>query len=341
MFKFLLYSGLLVLFSFGIQVNCDCFDGIRKCLGSTEDGAFDITEIDGSKLVHKFHELNNYLTEKVNEAASVEDNLDYLLEQYQTNYKKMAILDAKTQKAWKLLLSLRDLSYPDTCNAEGTNIIRQNLAALQDEPLLKVKKFYQTRRADEIFLAYLKKHAEICREIYFSTFNDTINSMNKDMLMRVAWFAHEGLDRYTSDSFNNNKDKSPVERLFFLVNAHMDIGPSYLNTILRRNVKERFLFPHLDKSGRLVIDTQKFEGVFNQYLVDPCLYFIKELGPDVFEATTYEIEYHKLDEGNPAFYRAWAEYRFCSEFTKESKEKLRQTLRFIATKPEAYIPSLT
>lgn len=342
---FIEISIYIICFGAITGANCSCLG----CFGQVDDEEFDISGIDGLKLTDEFNELDRYLNVQPTETCNLEENMKHLLKQYKKDYMKLLLSKPRTLKAYKLFLSLGDLPNRSKCNSEGFEIIRQNLAALKvDKPIhyRKGNSSHKLRCIDEIFLEYLKQHAAICADIYLKTFEDKLNSLDKEKAERVSRFVDEGITRYTSNSFNDNKSKSVPQRLFFLVDSEMDFKPAYiynlLQDMLRGKPEERFLVPIIDdETGKIFLNKRQFESLFNDYLFEPCKYFQKHFGADLFELTYHELQYHKVYDNNEAFYRNWARYRICANFVSEAKEKLERTFQFVASSPKSYITALS
>lgn len=324
--------------------SCNCLG----CFGHINDEDFDISGIDGSKLTDEFDDLDRYLNVQSTKTCNLEENMKRLLKQYKKDYMILLLTKPRTLKAYKLFLSLGDLPNTSKCNSEGFEIVRQNLMALKDNPIRygKGDSLYKLRCIDEIFLEHLKKHANICADIYLKTFEDKLNSLDKEKAERVSRFVDEGMTRYTTDSFNDNKSKSLPQRLFFLVDSEMDFKPAYiynlLQYMLRGKPEEKFLIPVIDdETGKIFLNKIQFEKLFNGYLFEPCEYFQKHFGADLFELTYREIQYHKVHEDNQEFYRNWARYRICANFINEAEKKLERTFQFVADNPKAYITALS
>lgn len=76
------------------------------------------------------------------------------------------------------------------------------------------------------------------------------------------------------------------------------------------------------------VDRNKFESVYNKYMVNPCRYYIEQLGPDVFVPAGYDAElYHDVDESKRGFYFAWARYKLCRQLLANQSHVLNQLLR--------------
>lgn len=321
------------------RVSCACLD----CFGQAEDEEFDLSGIDGLAIREEFDGLNEYLRGQSNsESCDHEQSMKNLMKRYKKDYTILFFTKPKTLKAYKLFLSLNDLPKTTKCNAEGFAIIEKNLAALNDRPLSKDK----LRCIDEIFLNYLKQHADICADIYPRILDKKLNIVDKEKLERVSRFADEGITRYTSNSFNNNKSKSPVQRLFYLVDSQPNFRPTYIYSLLQDQLRgkpeERFLIPIVDgESGKILLNRQKFEQLFKEYLLQPCEYFERHFGADLFGLASHELQYHKIYENNEDFYRNWARYRICANFNKDAKDIMGKTFRFVANNPKAYIPALS
>lgn len=330
MFKYLAYFSLFITFCHPrlFLVNCGQFsDGEQSFIQQNED------ELDsGASLVKEFREINRKLIQRTH-SCDPELNMN-IIDKIDQDSKDKSNKYFRFVKSKKLILALRTLINKNTCNRIGYELAVENFFALDGKVFKKEKDVdYCLGRLDNIFVHYLERHANVCRDIYFHTFERKLESMDKGKLERVNYFAGNAINQLISKKKDENKLKSIGQRLMLLTSVYMNPKPMYIFQRLKALVKghrdEKALTGSRDrKTNMMMVDRSKFERLFDEYLVQPCRYYEDQLGPDVFEPVSFEREFHKVDENNPDFYKAWGRYRFCLLFNREVDEKLDETISY-------------
>lgn len=334
--------GLSTLCFLTSQADClgrsGCFNFVELFRRSrTNDDPNDLTQIEGDLLGNEYSELNHWLTHKTT-STEPDQNLLYIQELYKRDTdKKKPKARAKKVDAEKLFMALGLLKSKTTCNARGWHIIRHNHRAL-----VKGQENLKLRRVDLIFVHYHKQHALLCRPIYSETVRHKLANMNKEKLDRVSAIADNLIYQIASDELGD-KSISPVQRLLIFIKAHPILTPEYLHETLRHMVEGKpdieFLYRQTDLKTNQNRLGKRFEHLFMHYLITPCKYYEQNLGMDVFDPATSELNYLPVDENDLQFYRSWARYRVCSTLVAKAKEKFLQTAEYALSlsRPKHYL----
>lgn len=310
-------------------VDCGQFSG-------GEDSFIQQTEAEldsEASLVKEFREINRRLIQRTH-SCDPELNMSIVDKIDQEDAKNKSNKYFRFVKSKKLILALRTLINKNTCNRNGYNLAVENFFALDGKVFKKEKGVdYCLDRLDKVFIHYLERHAEVCRDIYFDAFKRKLETMDKGKLERVNYFTGNAINQLISKKKDENKSKSKEQRLTLLASIYMNPKPMYifqrLKTLVKGHRDEKALISFRDrKTNMMMVDRSKFERLFDEYLVQPCRYYEEQLGPDIFEPVSFEREFHKVDENNPDFYKAWGRYRFCVLFNQEVYEKLDETLSY-------------
>lgn len=337
MLRYFLYFSLLLTFN-----RPEFFVNCGQSSNSIDEASIQKDEDSinqGANFVKEFKRINDRLV-GLTHSCDAELNMDLVEKIYQEDISLNLNQRPRQIKAKKLIMELKTLLDRSTCNARGYDIAALNFLALDGTVTKKDKSLsYCFSRLDNVFVHYLERHAGICREVYFDSFKQKLGRMNKDRVKHVDYFADNAIYQITSKRRDENKSRSRGQRLMLVANINMNPRPKYilqrLRTLAEGHRDKKALYSYKDKkTGMVMVDIVKFGKLFNQFLVEPCKYYEEQLGPDVFEPVSFEREFHKVDESNSEFYRAWGRYRLCVNFNRESDKKLRETIDYAISNPD-------
>lgn len=333
MLKYFMYLSLFITLNYsGFYVDCGRSSNSQISTAIQIDvGEQDVNQ--EASFVKEFRDINDRLIGKTH-SCDAELNMKFVERIYHEDIDQKVDQQYRYVKAKKLILDLKTLLDKSTCNAKGHNIAVQNFLALDGRVLKKDKRLdYCLSRLDNIFAHYLERHAELCRQVYYDSLKDRLEKMDKNKVKSVDYFTGNAIFQLISKKKDENKSKNACQRLVLLTSVHFNPGPKYilqrLRTLAKGHRDEKALTSFKDiKTSMMMIDGVKFGRLFREFLVEPCRYYEQRLGPDVFKPVSFEREFHKVDENNPDFYKAWGRYRLCVHFNRQADEKLQETINY-------------
>lgn len=305
---------------------------ILSCIRA-HDTEIDLSGIVGQELVRESENLNRLLEEKTS-SKEIDDNMKILTDLYKVDKGKIFKKDrSKTLKAESLFLALDSLTNESSCNSKGHEIIYQAHRALEGKPFIDENFSCCHRRIDKIFLHYYRQHAYICKDIYPREMRRKLKTMDPLKVRRVNFFADNAISQFTTDEFVGNRFQPLADKLFEIISAETDPRPRFMFKILKfmlKNQPEDGFFDccYETNSNRPVLNKKEFKRIFEEYLAEPCKYYEEQLGPDIFVPLSFSRELHEVNSTDPAFYKNWARYRFCSNFASQSKSKRRELYKY-------------
>lgn len=282
----------------------------------------DISGISGAELTPEYDKLNNYLVDSSPKGVST-DKFELVLERWTRHENRKWFSRSKKQKAEQLFLALRKLEELSSCNRVGRTILRENNLAMNGRPTRELQFHGSVPRViEKVFRESLKKHAQLCQNIYPATFKEKLSTIDGETLKRVADFADALVQHYVP-----NKSLSEVKRLFLFIQNKPFIDGNYVSGQLEEMLKDK---PELEaiqlqpneRLGKLELNNAEYERVYNEYIIEPCKYFVQTLGPDIFEPATFVKEFLEADENNLEYFQAWARYRVCEDALDAARSNL-------------------
>lgn len=295
------------------------------------DDEISLSGIVGRDLVKEFEAIDKRLAEKTS-SSEASENMKFLRELHHADKKNVFKIDrSKMLKAEKLLLALKHLTNEASCDGEGHEIIYQAHRALEGKPFISENVKCCHRRIDKIFLTYYRQHVITCQQVYPREMRRKLKHMDLLKVNRVGFFADNAISQFTTDNFVKNRSSPLAERLFYVISAEIDPQPRYifniLKLLLRNQPEEKFLESFKNEPPDISIE-KAFEAIFNNYLAEPCKYYIDQLGRDIFTPLSFSMELHTLNEDDVEFYKVWARFHFCRQFNKVVREKQRDVFKY-------------
>lgn len=255
-----------------------------------------------------------------NSAAQSLQSIDDYLEEHvgsddaDSNLKAAAsLLEQKLRAGNEDLTNLETFTLlaqvENKCDHESYEILRKN-DKLTGEVI--DRNLNPDRRIEFVFYKIALRHAIECNEIYPNKYNSKQLQLDQKLFERVKTFCkgiinyekNTGLwQKYISNEALTVRDRGPIAYEAIEKLAKYDPDVRFLKRILSQADKGSI--------GKTV-DKEKVELLYRKYLIEPCRYYLDELGEDLFIPANYDAKlFHDVDPREPYFYFAWANYQVC------------------------------
>lgn len=298
-----------------------CLLQSASALSAGENAIKDATP---SQYTELYDQINDYLESNV-EQTYVDYNMraaiDWLASLKAPDSNKSLV------DALELLTSLTKLKNNTKCDRDDYSILMQNYLAAGNRKLHH--KLTNTKRIENMIYFYGFQHAKQCRLNYVQNHEIKYNNMDKRLVRYVETFLNPIMysERYPIDA---DSDWDQVYKYFLATEVSMR-GPleaeilfKTLEKITENDSKRDHLIgllPNMESSRR-----DKIREMYDKYLIKPCEYYIKQLGPDIFDPITFDDLFKdrkaQVDNIKPEFYHSWARFRFCEALVEHDQESL-------------------
>lgn len=240
----------------------------------------------------------------------------------------------------KLFESLGHLTNENTCNAKGYDIIRDYNSASQG--LAK----YGMRKVDRVAFKYFIEHAKLCSQQYVYSFNKIMGSLDSTHQRRVEKFVKSMTERAIAKTkfstinpnagFNYALESIPIEFIRLMSDITRDAKEEAADT--RQILKE------LSGVRSLPIDHHWLEMMFDDYIYEPCEYFVDRIGRDIYEPFMQDhetlMDLRRTDqrrqnqlEAPKTFYESLAYAKACRMYVLDvDKSKLIDTMLMLGAR---------
>lgn len=267
--------------------------------------------------------LNDYLVENVDNdevAANMAAASTWFLEQQS---KKHLFLFLTPISDLKKFTALQQVIADDECDVSAYEIMRANEHEV--DLYRKAKRDELERRVDKVMNEVFEKHAEKCMDVYSMRFEAIERQLEPVLLERVRVLADQVVltDRrlwIQEDDWHRMKSNSNDLYLRFIdrpVTIELITRLSGLLDALNLSAKDLLMARHSHRamhqlSGKLIIRLAEIEQLVKDYLIEPCQYYVNQLGEDLFPQAEFEAKfYHPVKEVNYNFYLGWSAFNIC------------------------------
>lgn len=278
-----------------------------------------------------FKELNYYLFDNVkgDDSGKIEPNMKAAFELLNAQ-KKSYFPNKSLVECLTLFTSLSQIQSHNICNRISYNILLKNDQATGR--LLETR-LVAPRRIDNVFQQYCTEHANNCLTVYPQTFKYRYKKMNYILLQRVETFINEIMYSTSYDVYKRC-DKQTIYDNFIAkpvsIGGPVDAGIAYaaIKILAWDDPDRKYLQRYSDeREGKLVLKEAKVRDLFKKYITEPCQYYVRELGPDVFGPATFDnqldpIKRSNLDYAELHYFRSWARFKFCNALISRDQEYL-------------------
>lgn len=276
-----------------------------------------------SKYIELYDKINDYLESNV-EQSYVEYNMEAAADWLTT--LKASDPHEPLVAALELLTSLRKLKQDIKCSGESYSILRDNFLATGNRKLFY--KLTNIKRIEHMVYYYCFQHAKQCKYEYVRNYDIKYKSMNKRFVEYVESFVNSIMysDEYPLDEYS---DTIQIYKQFLIKPVSLNGSTEAELTLdtLKRLAENDSKRDSLDGSNPISKESRisQVRALYEKYIVKPCDYYTKQLGPDIFIPVAFDdlFQAKKVDPNFPRidFYHSWARFRFC-EALKERDDAL-------------------
>lgn len=276
-----------------------------------------------------YKQLNNYLIQQVNN-DEVAPNMEAANKWIQGKRSiKLTFLSKSPIRDFKKFVSLQQVIEDTECDRSVYEIMRQNVEAVGLHRLIEYNSVI--RRVDKVMLSILTEHARRCALVYPVTYRKKLEQLDKSKYKHVE---NLGQSVMKVDKFYTT---SRYHAIFYLPSSLFDryikntvtvrgfIRESIFYDVLLSNAENDPNFKYArtipsEQTGRIDIHKDKLKELAKKYLVEPCQYYVNQMGPDLFIPARFEAPvYVNLDHAFADFYRGWSYYEMCKALVSDER----------------------
>lgn len=312
-----------------------------------EKSEIDIDDLDGFDFYTEYQDLNHALEQRTTEVTP-ESNFEAALQIYQDNLERNIKPCSKIMIAIKLFLALRTIDQDNRCNFKTANLIEQNSRASDRKALQPGGR--DLGHVAGVIRIIGERHARECQQVYELKFDSISRIMDKLKVTLVEELLHNLIEQHISDKYRSNMSKSLARRYHNVVKWQINptrklFNPDFLYDTLKRvaknDIDSKYLIPVYDEQrDKVAFVSEKIQLLFEKYFIEPCKYYHQELGHEVFDQKDHDGPFGEVDESNPEFYKAWAQYHLCSAFQERSDSIYSKFITNLHQKEENIIKSM-
>lgn len=293
---------------------------IQICGAVEDDGSDPIFESSDRDFTKSYKTISNYLTRFV-PIDDIELNMKAAKDMMRI-MKEDPKADDRLLAALELFISLQEAQ--GKCNESGYNILFANLLATEQ----RGRRSQSEYRTDRVVYQACLSHARICQSKYLTNFNSLYSKLDSTKKYRVDLFLEDtnlqifmpgAKDRYMF--FNTLVKNQQVIRSRDGTRLAYDA----INILSIGDPDQKFL-----KAKKTGVNRDKVTGLFRKYLLEPCQYYVNELGPDVYIPAIFDaMFFHRVNEKEYRFYKSWAQFKLC-EYVIDNQEPFENNLTMLA-----------
>lgn len=273
-----------------------------------------------------YSDIDKYLISHVDDENTAK-NMAKAAEWYEELKKSEKPSNAGLLGALEQLLSLDSIDPINRCSAQAHSILLRNDQATHGKAHKQRTQLGHLRRIDRIVHDYLMRHAIDCMEDYPVIWRSRREEMDRKQVRLVENFMCDILENFTRVNGDFKKEANKRYARYVLAKSlksirskkTAELAVETLEELTRSDPDRKYLYLVLTKAGNdIEFRKDKVEGLFLKYLVQPCVYYVRELGPDVFVPASYDVsmleEEDRFRKGDPEvlnFLLSWTRYHLC------------------------------
>lgn len=229
--------------------------------------------------------INEYLVKNCN-TVDFKSNLKTAQQYLDFLSVKSSMFDHRLVNDLKTFTALKRIENGETqCNLESRKILTANNKLAGD--LIKVVKrkgAYPLTRYNSLVWSAIQKHAATCSPTYNAKYRQMIETLDKDMVNKVdaltvnTQLAYRNWKKSSTEEPHSSDAKRAHESLIFMVKKFNDKDKKYATLV------------NDEPNGKKVLNKEKYIELFERFIMKPCEYFVKKLGPDVFEPSLFDAQ---------------------------------------------------
>lgn len=288
----------------------------------------------GFLIKQAYKKINKYLSENVeddSDKANIDKAIEWMNSLNPGSKKTGALFGDQLLEGLKQFTALRELDGDNICNAHSYDILLQNDYATGGVAHAKRNVFMMSlwlNRANKIVHNYIRKHALKCQNVYPAEFKKTLAQLdNKQVEMVDSFFGTIRADRFRLDNNSKSDEKrteaireSTLDNYIVRVSAIFSARTAY--DIIEENADNDLDLMYLRSGSK-----DKLKGLVDKYIVQPCRYYVKQLGFGLLEPASYDKEVLELAEfyAQPnddviKFLIGLDNYRLCSNLNSKGSQ---------------------
>lgn len=276
-----------------------------------------------------YKELNNYLIEKVNNdevAANMAAANKWLEEQQNV---KQSFLSKSPVGDLKKFTALQQVIDDTKCDRSAYDIMRPNEEAVGLRKLLEDGQVI--RRVDKVIYSIFEEHAKKCALVYPVVYRQKRQLLEQSKCAQVerlgqtimGWDKYFASVRYHAYFF---EPRGLLDRYIKITRTVRDFAnKGVFYEVLLHNAKDDPNFKYTQRipdehSGKAVVHKDQLKELARKHLIEPCQFYVDELGPDVFTPARFELSiYSRPDSRDRDFYLSWSYYQLCRRVVKDER----------------------
>lgn len=311
------------------------------------DNAFDFIRIfAGLYYQNSYKHINNYLVDNV-ETDDVAANLRAASEFYEkVRVNSWNIFNKHLVGALEQFTALNRILSGEKCNKNSYAILLKNDRATRGKTHKVRSKLDRLVKIERIIHKIALDHSIECQTVYPKLFEQKYEKMDKEKIEKVGAFTSDIMNQLMKEKknfFRQTKKFETFEQLQYVKSIRgkkeAQIAYDALKLFSRQDNDAKYLKKVFDdKQGKMRLNQDKVGELFEKYLVEPCAYYVRELGPDIFIPASYDVaildkedRYEQVDE-NSSFFTGWIRYKFCNLLIGRDRKSLLSSVIKIAIK---------
>lgn len=282
-----------------------------------------------SKAEARFGRINTYLVEKVTSddvSANMEAASKWLEEQVGA---KQSILSTTPVSDLKKFTALQQVINDVQCHRAAYEILRENMDAVGLSDLIRDRQVI--RRVDKVILKIYQDHARRCAKVFLEMYRTKRSSLNKEMFELAKTIAKTVMeaDRFMLSMEESYSFYHPIDMFYRYIRYYPNLKSFARQTVLldalRSNAKNDPDSKYTravpdERTGKAVVHKDKLRELTKKYLIEPCQYLDKELGPDLFVPARFDLQaYSDIGNEEGYYYLGWSYYMICQALTRNER----------------------
>lgn len=318
----------------------NCSDGVEE-VDETVENKIDFFKLfSGLYYQRTYLGINQELIKRVptntNAAANMKAALEWLDEETKNG---TPVLRKSLVEALRQFNALERLKGDEKCTKNAYAILVKNDRATNGRAHGHFEKLGALRRIENVVYQYSVEHAISCYHVYPQLFETKRAQMDQVQLQRVEKFLEDLINkslRLSRSFFFFPSIKNVVTPSYQLIREITSISGKASGFVaydmlkrFAKNDKDRIYLARVvdEQTTKVIINREKVAQLFKKYLVEPCEYYMSELGPEVFIPARYNaIMLAKEDRYNPDEYPEFVDgtvyFRLCKHLITHDQDSL-------------------
>lgn len=285
-----------------------------------------------------YTKIDEYLKQTV-DSDDVESNLNAAEKWLSQNPNfKCSLLARNPTEDFQMFAALRKVLGEGKCNEESFKIMRENEMNIGDL-FTKIHSEAVKRRVDNVVWKIFEQHAKNCQDVWPTLLKRKLRQVDdQKKLMRAGVLAESILSETLSTTVFSSY-KQLYDRFIGNLLELKDLRRSKsiyqkLNEYAKDDPDVRFMHPVIEdregkKAGKKVVRTDKIRDLVDRHLVEPCSYFVGQLGPEVFIPARWDATTLPPSSEDIRFYKYWTDFRICEVVTQNAKTLTKDLARIV------------